>query len=312
MAISLYNLFGSRLWLCAAAAVLIVLRPLAPLAAPGADPPVSSHDKEVETFLHTVRTIVDRALLFHPDQLATTLGVTIRGHVDKELLAKECSEGASSRVLRTYEIENAWFKARPERLSKVPPPVVNSGDPAQEPQIAFSAFAETRCFNAQPVQTKSARLRFQNIEEFGCVTTDMLAKQLDAQLISGLFGAVHAFYAGSGNDGFGIKAEFSFPHFATGGACAVNLFIEQDERLGYRQLRASQKHRACAEHAMSEFCAKTPDVKPGEASRLRDYANKVCGSEVSFVHKEPWSGEPPPPLPESAHRDYSKGPCAGR
>lgn len=312
MPIPQYNPLGVRPRLWAALTVLILTVPAAAFGAPDSHPPASSNDGDVETLLAKVKVIADGAQLFEPDQLEKTLGLKIRGYTDKKLLARDCSTGDSSSVIRTYDIENAWFKAPSGRLPRIPSTAINPGGQAGEPAIAYATYFKTRCYNSEHVRSDSARLDFHNLEDFVCVTRDMLEKQLGVEFVDGSHGAVVGYYSGPGNDRFGTTAQFLFTHFAIGTACAVSLSIEQNERLGYRQRRAFQKYQVCAEHAKNEFCAKTPGVKPNESNRLNEYAIKVCGTELSFIQKEPWTGEPPQPLPKRPYHDYSEGPCAGR
>jgi hypothetical protein len=298
--------------LCVALTIFVVAKSN---AAPEQGPASSaqSENADARSFLTRLKTIVDEEELFEPDKVAKTLGATVRGHTDKDFPARNCSGlyGDRSFVAKTYDIENSWFKPGPEGVQrmKVPSFFINPAGEVGNPSIKYDICLGTYCHGEEKIHSSSAVLSFGGLSSFSCLTPEVLKKFLGIDTHEATDGVSVAHYFGRENDRYGTDLTFYFRAFAP---CAVGADIRQEEERGNRQRRAFQKYRVCVDRANHEFCVKHPDLNPGEADRLVDDANKVCGTLLSFISKEPWTGESPPPLPETPNYGYSAGPCAGK
>jgi hypothetical protein len=175
---------------------------------------------------------------------------------------------------------------------QIPPAFINQGHVAGKPEVRYEAYRSVQCKSPSYTSIR-ARLSFNNLSGFSCLTPDRLQRLIGAKFEMYTDGVSGSTYSPPATNVYGVSLEFIF---RLGAPCAVGASVELDSRGGFREQRAFLKWRACLDKAGKEFCA----ARGGKAvySDLRQHQDASCESQ-QYIEREPLEGDPPGPWPDS-------------
>lgn len=303
----------------AVAFVAVVLVVLAMRESPGAPnaPAVSasplSENSDAARLLLKIKAIIDKGLLYEPQEMARTLQLQMRFKEEPANIARQtCPDGSAGTqtMMTTAEIDNTWFKPGPEGIQhmKFPQAFINPAGEVGAPTVSYETFKSRRCGD-KDYDRVEAQLSFNNLSGFSCLTPDRLKTLINANYSMATDGVSVSSYAAPANDRYGSSVDFIF---RMGAPCALGATIRQNTRDGQRERRAFSNWRWCSVRADHDFCATHAALKPEESDLLRRNSEAVCGTEESFLAKEPLSDLPPKDLPVVEYRPYGDPPCLGK
>jgi hypothetical protein len=221
-----------------AASVAAVLAAAACVEVASHAQPESTHPQGVR-LVRLLKKVADQALVLQPERMAKELDVAMTFETKpSDTISKACEDGGyyKSFLVTTAKVSDSWYKETPEGVPnmKIPPAFINSGTIAEEPRVIYKSYRTVRC--ASPNDTNvEARLSFQNLSGFSCLTPDMLAKLIGAKYHMATDGVSLSIYSPPATDDYGVSLEFLF---RAGAPCAVYTFVDLNSRAGLREQRA--------------------------------------------------------------------------
>lgn len=279
------------------------------LGAPQAQP-AAIDNSDGSRLVAKLRTVADRGLLYEPQAMAEVLGLKVHFSEERKTLELgKCSDGRDRPLTKitSGRFENGWYKPGPEGIQnmKLPQAFINPAGQAGEPSISYEMYRSTRCDDGD-YERIEARLTFDNLSGFSCLMPDRLKTQIGAEYYMATDGFSGSIYRPPATDRYGVTLDFLF---RMGAPCALAARIDQETRRGKREERALAKWAWCVFRAKQEFCQTHRDLKPEENDQLKTVARKACGTEETFLQKEPLSGPPADPLPKVKYRAFDEPPC---
>ena len=254
---------------------------------------------EGDRFVRLLKKIADqRGLLLEPDRMARELDIPMTFETRPGNQGpKSCEAGGfdkSMLVTKGKAANDSWYRETSEGIQnmQIPPAFINQGHVAGKPEVRYEAYRSVQCKSPSYTSIR-ARLSFNNLSGFSCLTPDRLQRLIGAKYEMYTDGVSGSTYSPPATNAYGVSLEFIF---RLGAPCAVGASVELDSRGGFREQRAFLKWRACLDKAGKEFCA----ARGGKAvySDLRQHQDASCESQ-QYIEREPLEGDPPGPWPDS-------------
>jgi hypothetical protein len=279
-----------------------------PAPPPPGTPPVTAAARQRATdFVRRVASIADAGGVPATADIEPALHSNYTAtHATRRTQVLPCGAGGSAtETSQTMQLENTWFHAMPDGVAHMQFPgfTINPGGETGAPMLTYTR-NEFACAEA-PAHTNGAKLRFDNIPAYACITGDAL------------LAAVPGIRQGFATDGFLVygytgridQSTTTTVHFSgrAGGACIISAEIEHLGNAGYRALRAQYKAASCQLKLDQAFCATHPGFRMlapfggtdtfAIMQKRRDDIRAQCGTNADYYAQEPVDGPiPPPPI----------------
>lgn len=221
-----------------AAAVVAVLTAVACAEVASHGQPGSTHPQGVR-LVRLLKKVADEALVLQPERMAQQLDIAMTFETKPStLMSKSCDDDGSykSFLVTTAKVSESWYRETPEGVPnmKIPPAFINAGTIAGEPRVSYDAYRTVRCTSPHHTNVE-ARLSFQNLSGFSCLTPDMLAKQIGTKHYMATDGVSLSAYSPPATEAYGVRLQFLF---RDGAPCAVGASVDLNSRDGLREQRA--------------------------------------------------------------------------